>query len=152
MFPFFVYFQFSSSSISIPTDIWTAFHWLPFTLCKYCLLLCSSWQEFSSSQCSHLESILRRWGTEGNERRIRLFSLCASTADPMLLKLIRFLISESVIPSVMTTEVQTMWASFTIPRDVMRKMFAWREIATRKKCMFAHIKVTVTFLSFRLMQ
>lgn len=55
---------------------------------------------------SHLESILRRWGTEGNERRIGLFSLHTSAADPTLLKLIQLLISESVIPSVMTTEVQ----------------------------------------------
>lgn len=142
---------FFSPHISIPTpsDIWTAFYWFPFTLCKYCLLLCSRWQKFSSSQYSHLEFILRTWGTEGNERRIGLFSLHAPAADPTFLTLIQWLISESVIASVMTTEVQrqTMWASFTIPRDVMGKMFAWREIVTRKNRMFALTKMTATLLS-----
>lgn len=77
-----------------------------FTLCKYCLLLYSSWQEFNSSQCSHLESILKWGGIEGKERRIGLLSLQASAADPTLLKLIQWLVSESVIANVMSVDMQ----------------------------------------------
>lgn len=150
----FIFLFFPYPSILTPTDIWTAFPWFPFTLCKYCLLLYSSWQEFSSSQCSHLESILRRWGIEGKGRRIGLFSLHASAADPTLLKLIQLLISESVIASVMSTEVQrqTMWACFTIPREVMGEMFARRKKATRKNFVFALTKVRVTLPSLRIVQ
>lgn len=139
-------------SILTPTDIWTAFPWFPFTLCKYCLLVCSSWQEFSSSQCSHLES----WDDEGlkAKKELNYFPYMLLAADPTLLKLIQLLISEIVIASVMSTDMQgqTMWACFTIPRDIMGEVFVWRKIGIRKNFIIALTKVRVTLLSLSTVQ
>lgn len=149
---FSVLFFFSPPQLSIPTPthIWTAFHWFPFTLCKYCLLLCSSWQEFSLSQCSHLESILRRRGTESNEIRIGLFLLHSSAADPTLPKLSWLLIPEGVIASVMTTEVQSEQVAQCHKMSWGKCLHG--ENSYGKSYMFTLIEVTCTLLCLRVSQ